>query len=125
MISAPEHSLRSYQEIEQFVLSREFFGMKLGLAHVHEYLAELGNPQYRYRTIHVGGTNGKGSTSAMLASLLTRAGYKTGLFTSPHLVNFRERIRVDGEDISARAVASFVRRHHTDLVKKKSLFSSC
>lgn len=118
-------SLRTYREVEKFVLSREFFGMKLGLEHVHEYLAELGNPQYRYRTIHVGGTNGKGSTSAMLASVLTRAGYKTGLFTSPHLVDFRERIRVNGKNISAKAVSSFVRRHQSDLVKKKSLFSNC
>lgn len=117
--------LSHYRDIEKFILSREFFGMKLGLEHVHEYLAKLGNPQHRYRTIHVGGTNGKGSTSAMLASVFTAAGYKTGLFTSPHLVDFRERITIDGNLISRQAVSAFVRRHHDDLVKKKSLFSNC
>lgn len=117
--------LTTYREIEKFILSREFFGMKLGLEHVHEYLAEMGNPQYRYRTIHVGGTNGKGSTSAMLAGVFTAAGYKTGLFTSPHLVDFRERIKIDGAKITKRAVSAFVRRHHDALVKKKSPFSNC
>jgi dihydrofolate synthase/folylpolyglutamate synthase len=67
----------------------------------------LGNPQEKYKTIHVGGTNGKGSTSHMLAAILQQAGYKTGLYTSPHLKDFRERIRVNGEMMSESFVVSF------------------
>lgn len=68
----------------------------------------LGNPQNKYKTIHVGGTNGKGSSSHMLASILNAAGYKTGLYTSPHLVDFRERIRVNGQPIDAQFVVDYV-----------------
>jgi dihydrofolate synthase/folylpolyglutamate synthase len=67
----------------------------------------LDNPQNQFRSIHIGGTNGKGSTSHMLASILQEAGYKTGLYTSPHLVDFRERIRINGEMISKQFVVDF------------------
>lgn len=69
------------------------------------------NPHRRYFTIHVGGTNGKGSVSHMIASVLQEAGYRTGLFTSPHLKDFRERIRVNGEMIPESKVVSFVTEH--------------
>jgi dihydrofolate synthase/folylpolyglutamate synthase len=78
---------------------------------LHNTLAlcqELGNPQNQFKTIHVGGTNGKGSTSHMLAAVLQKAGYKTGLYTSPHLKDFRERIRINGEMIPEEFVADFV-----------------
>lgn len=68
----------------------------------------LGDPQNKYKTIHVGGTNGKGSSSHMLASILSVAGYKTGLYTSPHLVDFRERIRINGQQIDAQFVLNYV-----------------
>ncbi|TCC96693.1 bifunctional folylpolyglutamate synthase/dihydrofolate synthase [Pedobacter hiemivivus] len=68
----------------------------------------LGNPQTEFKTIHVGGTNGKGSTSHMLAAIFQQAGYKTGLYTSPHLKDFRERIRINGEMIPESFVADFV-----------------
>ena len=71
----------------------------------------FGSPHRRYRTIHVAGTNGKGSTAHTLAAILQSAGYKVGLYTSPHLVDFRERIRVDGEMISKDGVVNFVRRY--------------
>jgi dihydrofolate synthase/folylpolyglutamate synthase len=71
----------------------------------------LGNPHRKYKTIHVAGTNGKGSVSHSLAAILQSAGYKTGLYTSPHLKDFRERIRVDGEMIPEQAVIDFVDRH--------------
>ena len=71
----------------------------------------FGHPHLKYKTIHVGGTNGKGSVSHMIASVLQEAGYKTGLYTSPHLKDFRERIKVDGEMIPKREVSSFVRKH--------------
>ena len=71
----------------------------------------LGHPHRKYKTIHVGGTNGKGSTSHLLAAILQQSGYKVGLYTSPHLVDFRERIRVDGEKISEQYVIDFVAKH--------------
>src|SRR5690349_4380747 len=70
----------------------------------------LGNPQNKFQSIHVSGTNGKGSTSHMLASVLQSAGYKTGLYTSPHLKEFTERIKIDGEEVSQRFVVDFVEK---------------
>lgn len=72
---------------------------------------ELGNPQNKLQTIHVAGTNGKGSTSHMLAAVLQKAGYKVGLYTSPHMVDFRERIKVNGKLISKEYVVEFVEKH--------------
>jgi dihydrofolate synthase/folylpolyglutamate synthase len=114
----------TYQQAERFILSREFFGMKLGLQNITDFLSELGNPQLSYPTIHLAGTNGKGSSVAMLAAVFRAAGYRTGMFTSPHLVDFRERITIDGEKISRRAVAGFIDRHRRLLVKKNSRSSS-
>jgi dihydrofolate synthase / folylpolyglutamate synthase len=71
----------------------------------------FGNPHLKYHTIHVAGTNGKGSVSHMIASILKEAGYKTGLYTSPHLKDFRERIKVNGEMISENEVIAFVKEH--------------
>ncbi|MCL1933007.1 MAG: bifunctional folylpolyglutamate synthase/dihydrofolate synthase [Candidatus Azobacteroides sp.] len=71
----------------------------------------LNYPHTRYKTIHVAGTNGKGSTSHLLASVLQEAGYKTGLYTSPHLLDFRERIKVNGEMIDKAFVVDFIERH--------------
>ena len=73
----------------------------------------LGNPHKAYKTIHVAGTNGKGSVSHLLAAILRQAGYKVGLFTSPHLIDFRERIRVNGKMIPQEYVVDFVERHRT------------
>lgn len=83
---------------------------KPGLERMQQMCEAIGNPQRYIRTIHVGGTNGKGSTTSLIASVLTAAGYKVGLFTSPHLVDFRERIRINGEMISEEEVISFVER---------------
>jgi dihydrofolate synthase/folylpolyglutamate synthase len=71
----------------------------------------LGNPEKKIKTIHVAGTNGKGSTSHLLASVLQEAGYKTGLYTSPHLKDFRERIKINGQDISEEFVCEFINKH--------------
>ena len=90
---------------------------KPGLERVTAFCRHLGNPQRNYFTIHVAGTNGKGSVSHMLASILQQAGYRTGLFTSPHLSDFRERIRVDGEMISKQKVVNFVDKHHDKMVE--------
>src|SRR4249920_406878 len=70
----------------------------------------IDNPQTKFKSIHVAGTNGKGSTSHMLAAILQQAGYKTGLYTSPHLTDFRERIKVNGEMIKEAFVIEFVER---------------
>ncbi|QXP64464.1 folylpolyglutamate synthase/dihydrofolate synthase family protein [Polaribacter sp. HaHaR_3_91] len=72
---------------------------------------ELGFPEKKFKSIHVGGTNGKGSTSHMLASILQEAGYKVGLYTSPHLKNFTERISINGVEISEKKVLSFIKQH--------------
>lgn len=73
----------------------------------------LGNPQYKIKTIHVAGTNGKGSVSHMLASILQQTGYKTGLYTSPHLKDFRERIKINGEMMSESFLVDFVEKTKT------------
>ena len=86
----------------------EITGMAPGLERIEGLLTALGHPETRFVLAQVGGTNGKGSTAAMLASMLKAAGRRAGLYTSPHLVSFRERIRVDGAPISEDAVADGV-----------------
>jgi dihydrofolate synthase/folylpolyglutamate synthase len=86
----------------------EQVGMRPGLERIETLLGALGHPERRYHLVQVGGTNGKGSVSAMLAAMLKAAGRRTGLYTSPHLVSFRERIRVNAEPISEDAVADGV-----------------
>ncbi|MFN4123160.1 MAG: bifunctional folylpolyglutamate synthase/dihydrofolate synthase [Flavobacteriales bacterium] len=81
---------------------------KKGMGNIAELCAMLGNPHRNIKTVHVAGTNGKGSTSHMLAAIFQTAGYKTGLFTSPHLKDFRERIRVNGKMIPRKEVIQFV-----------------
>ena len=76
------------------------FGIKLGLATIKNILKNLGNPQNNFQSIHVAGTNGKGSVASALASMLHAAGYKTGLYTSPHLIHFNERISINNQHIS-------------------------
>lgn len=86
---------------------------KEGLANTFSLDEYFGHPHRRFRTIHVAGTNGKGSTSHTLAAILQSAGYRVGLFTSPHLVDFRERIRINGQMISEQYVVDFVEKHRT------------
>lgn len=105
----------SYPEIVQYLYDRlpvfHHVGgaaYKPGLGNTIRLMDALGNPQTQYRTIHVAGTNGKGSVSHFLAAILQQAGYKVGLYTSPHLVDFGERIRVNGEMIDQQYVVDFV-----------------
>ncbi len=84
---------------------------KKDLTNTYRLCEALGNPYERFKSIHIAGTNGKGSTSHMLAAVLQQAGYKTGLYTSPHLLDFRERIRVNGAPIPQAWVAAFVKDH--------------
>ncbi|MFA4844453.1 MAG: folylpolyglutamate synthase/dihydrofolate synthase family protein [Candidatus Margulisiibacteriota bacterium] len=87
-------------EGNKYLLSLDKFGINLGLERIERLLKELGNPQLRFQSLHVAGTNGKGSTCVMIASILKESGYKVGLYTSPHLFDFRERIKINGRDIS-------------------------
>lgn len=84
------------------------FGIRLGLERMRRLLAALGHPERRLRVIHVAGTNGKGSTSALLAAVLQAAGHRTGLYTSPHLHDYRERIHLDGQPIPPGRLAHLV-----------------
>ncbi|AUC77701.1 bifunctional folylpolyglutamate synthase/dihydrofolate synthase [Olleya sp. Bg11-27] len=82
----------------------------------------LKNPQYKFKSVHVAGTNGKGSSSHMLASILQEAGYKVGLYTSPHLKDFRERIKINGKEVSKAFVIGFIKRNKTFLESHKLSF---
>lgn len=108
----------TYQEVlnylfQQFPQYQKIGGkaFKPGLDNIKKLCSYLNDPQDDLRIIHVAGTNGKGSTCSMLASILKEAGYGVGLFTSPHLVDFSERIRINGEVISQEEVVSFVKEH--------------
>ena len=90
----------TYQQALDYLESLNTFGVRLGLSRIRRLAGLLGNPQDAYRTVHVTGTNGKGSVSALTAAALTTSGLRTGLYTSPHLSLYNERIRVDGADIS-------------------------
>lgn len=91
--------------------------IKPGLTNTLRFCEYLGNPQERFKSIHVAGTNGKGSTSHMLAAILQSAGYKVGLYTSPHLKNFTERIRVNGVEMDQQRVADFIERHQHEFLR--------
>ena len=88
---------------------------KPGLERISDFCRKIGNPQRNYFIIHIAGTNGKGSVSNMLAAVLQQAGYQVGLYTSPHLADFRERIRVNGEMISKQKVVNFVNKYHKSM----------
>src|SRR3989344_7663467 len=90
---------------------------KANLDNTHKLMDELKHPYQRFKSIHIAGTNGKGSTSHMLASILQEAGYKVGLYTSPHLKDFRERIKVNGTMISEQDVTDFVIKHQPEFEK--------
>ncbi|GAB3182696.1 bifunctional folylpolyglutamate synthase/dihydrofolate synthase [Telluribacter humicola] len=95
---------------------------KPGLHTTYQFCERLGNPQQKFRSIHVAGTNGKGSTSHMLASVLQKAGYRTGLYTSPHLKSFTERIRIDGTPVDEDYIVQFVTDHQEFIETVKPSF---
>lgn len=104
----------NYQEAIEFIHSTYKFGSKLGLQNISKLTELLGNPQNSYKIIHVAGTNGKGSTSNMIHDVLMSSGYKTGLFISPYLEEFTERIQVSKKHIEKESLARI-----TNLVKEK------
>lgn len=91
-------------DVQGYLRSLTRFGMKPGLQRIKAILGRLGQPEAAFPAVHIGGTNGKGSTAAMTAAILQRAGYRVGLYTSPHLIAYNERIRVDGRPISDEAL---------------------
>ena len=88
-----------YQDTLDWLYGLEVMGIKLGLSNITELLSRLGDPQEEFRSVHVAGTNGKGSVCAIISSILRAQGYRTGLYTSPHMVDFRERVQLDGTPI--------------------------
>ena len=96
----------NYEEALQYIHAVSWKGSVPGLSRITELMDRLGNPERGLKFIHIVGTNGKGSTAAMLSSVLTEAGYRTGLFISPWVVDFRERMQLNGEMISPEALAA-------------------
>ena len=97
-------------------------GIKVGLDHTVELLNRCGNPQNNFQSIHIAGTNGKGSICSMLASILMDAGYKVGLYSSPHLININERIRINNIFITNNEIASFIEKKRKDMMKLNQHF---
>ena len=104
----------NYDSALKYINSREKFGIKLGLKNINSLMLCLDNPQDSFKCVHVAGTNGKGSVCSVIASVLMKAGYKVGVYTSPHLVDFRERIRINSSIISKKDVCrllTLVKKH--------------
>lgn len=95
---------------------------KADLNNTYAIMNLLGHPEQKFKSIHIAGTNGKGSSSHMIASILQEAGYKVGLYTSPHLVDFRERIRINGKMIPKKAVTEFVLKHKAEMERIEPSF---
>ncbi|MDQ7093852.1 folylpolyglutamate synthase/dihydrofolate synthase family protein [Desulfosporosinus sp. PR] len=110
---------QNYQASLDYLVNLTTFGMNFGLGRIQELLKRLGNPEKNLRVVHVGGTNGKGSTTVMIARILREAGYKVGVFTSPHLHDYRERMTINGQMIPKETVIrliSYVRPHLEEMV---------
>ncbi|MEC7799023.1 MAG: folylpolyglutamate synthase/dihydrofolate synthase family protein [Candidatus Neomarinimicrobiota bacterium] len=97
-------------------------GIKLGLEHTIDLLKRIENPQNDFKSIHIAGTNGKGSTCSMISSILLNAGYKVGLYSSPHLVTFNERIKVNNQSITNAEIALFIEKTKKDIDQLQSTF---
>jgi len=108
------------EEAERYILSRELFGMRFGLDRMRRLMTTMDNPQMRFRSIHVVGTNGKSSTVRMTAAILRRHGLRTGSYLSPHLVSFAERIRIDDADLDPAEFGAAIQRaaHAAELVDR-------
>ncbi len=104
-------ALAGYREALDYLFARTTGGFKFGLERTRELLAHLGNPEARYPSLHIAGTNGKGSSVATMATVLTSMGHRVATYTSPHLVDFRERMVVGGQMIPADDVVSFITRY--------------
>ena len=117
--------LKTYRDITKYLFDRRARGMKLGLEHIQALLMAIGHPEHNFLSIHIAGTNGKGSTAAILESILREAGYKTGLYTSPHLIDMRERIQIRGQYISKSDVISIVNKLQPHFETTSASFFEC
>lgn len=108
----------NYEQAKELLTSQGKFYINLGLKRIQSILKLIGNPQEKIKIIHVAGTNGKGSVSSILANILKCAGYKTGLYTSPHLVEYTERIKINNIDISKEDFATYIEKICTIAEKK-------
>lgn len=108
----------NYEQAKELLTSQGKFYINLGLERIQSILKLIGNPQEKIKIIHVAGTNGKGSVSSILANILKCAGYKTGLYTSPHLVEYIERIKINNIDISKEDFATYIEKICTIAEKK-------
>ncbi|HVS28075.1 MAG TPA: cyanophycin synthetase [Solirubrobacteraceae bacterium] len=122
MPAVPAAAGWSAEDAERYLLSLELFGMRFGLERMRRLMTVLGHPERRFETIHVVGTNGKSSTARMIAALLRRDGAHVGVYLSPHLLSFAERIRVDERDLSDAEFANAVARaaHASSIVDRAS-----
>ena len=121
--------MQTYDEVTRWLFSQTpvfqnqgATAYKPGLVKMQTFAAQLGNPHHNFPSLHIAGTNGKGSVSHMLASSLQEMGYKVGLYTSPHLLDFSERIRVNGQAIAKEYVVNFVREHHSFFLSEQLSF---
>lgn len=112
----------TYDEVVRHLFPRLTGGIRWGLDRTRRLLAAVGDPHHSFRSIHIGGTNGKGSVSATVASVLLRAGHRVGLYTSPHLCTFRERIQVAGEPVGEAAVVAAAERLWPALEREEASF---
>lgn len=104
----------SYQETLSYLFGLQKFGIKFGLSNITNILGLLGNPHENLKAVHIAGTNGKGSTAATISSIMQESGYRVGLYTSPHLVDFTERIKINGLEITEAKVVEL-----TDRIREK------
>ncbi|MBP8644752.1 MAG: bifunctional folylpolyglutamate synthase/dihydrofolate synthase [Syntrophobacteraceae bacterium] len=107
--------LSAYQESIRYLYGLQKYGIKFGLNGTENLLARLGNPHRRFRSIHIAGTNGKGSTAAMLSSVLKEHGFRVGLYTSPHLVRFTERFRMNDVEVAPQRIMEVFQKIHPTL----------
>jgi dihydrofolate synthase/folylpolyglutamate synthase len=114
--------MNSYQETLQYLFNLQLIGIKLGLDNVSALLKYLDNPQKKWPAIHVAGTNGKGSTAAFLFSILRQTDLRVGLYTSPHLVDFSERIRVNDQSITWEEIVDYTNQMRPQIDKNNNTF---
>ena len=108
-------NLKDYNETVNYLYNLRSLGIKLGLSNTKKVMGILGEPQNSFRSVHIAGTNGKGSTASTIASILTESGFRVGLYTSPHLLNFTERIKINNNQITEDKVLSLT-SHIQDII---------
>ncbi|MFA7229307.1 MAG: Mur ligase family protein, partial [Melioribacteraceae bacterium] len=122
MLENNNSDTKRIQSALNLLFSLHQFGIKLGLDNMTALLDHIGNPHSGLKMIHIAGSNGKGSTASFIASILMEAGFKVGLYTSPHFVKFNERIRINGVMIDDNSVAEFVDGLREYISEKKPTF---